>query len=575
VSRHSVVVVTAAQKGEENVGVRQKSRTRGASRFGWVLASVSLVAVACSSGGHSGGSTATSQAKLTPKAGGSLTIGTEAEVTTGFDPFNSDWDATGLSYAATVYDPLTALADDGTFKPYLAESLTPNTDFTAWKIKARSGITFTNGEPFNGDAMKMDFDALLASPLTGPVLNNIASVTKVDDMTVQVNMQPKSHCPTCGPWTVFPQYMASQLGFMVAPAAIKDPNRAHNPIGTGPFKFKEWNVGDHFTAVKNPNYWRKDANGNPLPYLDSVTFKPLVDSISRENSLKGGSVDMIHTSDSQNVVDFRGDSSVHLIEQHVGRVEEDFIMLNVTKAPLDDIRIRRALAMSLDQNKYNTIINNGIDKLANGPYSDGSGFTNSTNYPKYDPAGARALVQAYEADHHTNNVTFEFGTTNNGRNLQANRLIADMWKTGAGITANVVQIEQSSYILNAVTGSFQAYGWRQFGEPDPDGDVTWWASDKTQPPLATNFARNKDPKIDSDLAAARQTTDQALRKQLYTDVSQQLNADIPFIWTNQVLWAYVAKPNVQGIEIHTLPDGSPARALLSGVIVPTQLWVNQ
>ncbi|HWW54491.1 MAG TPA: hypothetical protein VNY84_12020, partial [Acidimicrobiales bacterium] len=92
-------------------------------RLAAVAASLSLLAAACSSSksgsGNNGTSGTTAAPNLVPKEGGSLTVATEAEVTTGFDPFNSDWDATGLSYASTVYDMLTAVADDGTVKPYL------------------------------------------------------------------------------------------------------------------------------------------------------------------------------------------------------------------------------------------------------------------------------------------------------------------------------------------------------------------------------------------------------------------------------------------------------------------------
>jgi peptide/nickel transport system substrate-binding protein len=558
--------------------VRRQSFPSGSLRLLAAAASISLIATACSGssskGGGTGGPSASTATSLAPKAGGSLTISTEAEVTSGFDPFNSDWDATGLSYAATVMDPLMAEAADGTFKPYLAQSMTPNADYTAWTIKARPNITFSDGEPFNADAMVLDFQQLLKSPLTSPVLNDVAGATKVDDLTIQVTMKPKSACPTCGPWTVFDGYMASQLGFMVAPKAVADPNRAQHPIGTGPFVFKEWVPGDHFTATKNPTYWRKDASGIQLPYLDQVTFKPIIDPQSRENSLLSGTIQLMHTTDTQSIGDLRTQKSVQLIEQTQGRVEQDFIMLNTSKAPLDDVRIREALAMSLDQNRYNQVYNFGLVKGSTGPYSDNSGFTNAPGYPAYNPTMAKQLVQQYEADHHTNKVEFAFGNTNTGRGLQANNLIADMWAQ-VGITAHVVQIEQSQYILNAVTGSYQAYGWRQFGEPDPDFDVTWWASDKANPPLATNFARNKDPKIDADLADARSTNDQAKRKADYEDVSARFNQDLPYIWTNQTLWVYAAKPSVQNVTTgHTLPDGSPARGELSGIIVPTQLWVN-
>jgi ABC-type transport system substrate-binding protein len=473
-----------------------------------------------------------------------------------------------------VYDSLTALAADGTAKPYLAQSLTPNADYTQWTITARPNVQFSDGEPFNADAMVADFNALLKSLLTGPVLFDIQGVSKVNDTSVLVTMKPKSaSCPNCGPWADFPGSMDSQLGFMVAPKAISDPNRAHAPIGTGPFIFQSWVPGDHFTAVKNQHYWRKDAAGNQLPYLDSVTFKPIPDPQSRKNSLLSGTIDMLHTSDTQTIVDLRANHSVQLTELTAGRAEEDFVVLNTTSAPLDDLRIRQALAMGFDQNRYNQIVNNGILKGANGPFSDGSGFTNAPNYPKYDPAGAKQLVQQYEADHHVSKVSLSLGTTNTGKNLADNQLVADMWSQ-VGLTVNVVQVEQSKLIVNLVTGNFQAYAVSQYSEPDPDFDFIWWGSNFANPPLSTNFSRNKDPLLDQSMVDARATNDPARRKQDYENVSLQLNKDLPNIWEDQVLWAYAAKPSVQGVATVTLPDGSAARPVWGGVIAPVELWVK-
>jgi ABC-type transport system substrate-binding protein len=305
-----------------------------------------------------------------------------------------------------------------------------------------------------------------------------------------------------------------------------------------------------------------------------VRFKPIIEPQSREISLLSGTIQLMHTTDTQTIGDLRTQKSIHVVEQTTGRVEVEFIMLNTSAPPLDDLRVRQALAMSLDRNRYNQVFNFGLVKSANGPFSDRSGLTNAPGYPAYNPTMAKQLVQEYEADHHINKLEFEFGTTNTGRNLQANNLIADMWSQ-VGITAHVVQTAQSEHLLNAIKGKYQAYAWRSFGEPDPDLDVTFWASDKANPTLATNFARNKDPKIDADLADARSSTDPARRRADYEDVSARLNQDLPYLWTNQTLWAYAATPKVQNIDSgHTLPDGSPARALLSGVVVPTELWIT-
>lgn len=547
-------------------GCPYRIRTR-VSRLVAAGASLSLLAAACGGGtsgaGHSApGATASPAANLTPKPGGSLIVGTEAEVD-GFDTTKNRWAASGYLYGLTVFDPLVTQAADGSFKPDLAQSLTPNTDFTQWTIKLRPNIKFSDGEPFNADVVKKNLDAHRKSLLTGNAISDIASVDKVDDLTVSVTMAK--------PWSVFPTILASQIGYMMAPKMMDDPNGSRNPIGTGPFIMKEWVPGNHFIATKNPNYWRPG-----LPYLDSVEFRPIVDAISRENSLKAGTIDMMHTTDAQTIVDFRADKAVHLLEQTTGRVEEDFVMLNTSKAPLDDIRIRQALAYGLDRSRYNQLTDNGIFKLASGPFSDGSGFDNAPGYPSYDPAKAKELVKQYEQAKGVSKVSFSLGTTPSPKNLQQAQLIADMWSQ-IGIDVKLTQVDQSQFILNALLGNYDAYNWRQFGESDPDYDAVWWSSANARPDgqIALNFARNKDPKIDQDLQDARSTLDQARRRADYTDISAQFNKDLPYIWEVQVEWAYAAKPDVMGIDTPTLPDGGPARGLASGAFELSQIWLNK
>jgi peptide/nickel transport system substrate-binding protein len=79
-----------------------------------------------------------------PRRGGALTFATEAEINS-FDPRIGAWDSTGLLYASTVYDTLCVQGADGTVRPYLARSITPNTDYTEWTITLRPGITFHEG----------------------------------------------------------------------------------------------------------------------------------------------------------------------------------------------------------------------------------------------------------------------------------------------------------------------------------------------------------------------------------------------------------------------------------------------
>ncbi|MHB1785039.1 MAG: ABC transporter substrate-binding protein, partial [Acidimicrobiales bacterium] len=340
--------------------------------------SASSLLAACGSSSGKGGGTLTAgnvtgRNSATPKLGGTLKLGLEADFNS-FDPTKGQFDTSGLIYARTVYDPLTQIDSNGVPKPYLAKSVTPNADYTQWTIVMRPNITFHDGTPCTGSAVKTSLDALKASALTGPALGPLDHTTLSDSMTVVCTMNQ--------PWVPFPFYLAGQLGFVPSPKTLADPKGGLHPIGTGPFKFGEWVPQDHFYADKNPNYWRQG-----LPYLDHLQYHTITDPNSREASLRSGTIDIMHTSDPLNVKNFRGDSSFVAIDDsknNIGEPSMEFVMLNTAVAPFDDLRVRQALAYATDKATYNKVINYNIVESSNGPFTSGSKFSADTGYPQFD-----------------------------------------------------------------------------------------------------------------------------------------------------------------------------------------------
>jgi peptide/nickel transport system substrate-binding protein len=510
-----------------------RSRSRAALRYAAIIIVMVIAGAGCSSSGSSGHK---------------LVMGVEAEVD-GFDPTQNRMDVTGLTYASTVYDALATFGKDNKVHPYLAESIDHNADYTQWTVKLRPNVKFSNGDALTADDVVADWNAHLKSPLTSPAITGyLKTVTKVDNLTAAFNM--------AGPWVPFPNYLTGQLGFVFSPKMLADPKGApSHPIGTGPFILKEWVPGNHMIATKNPNYWQKG-----LPKLDSVELRPIVETQSRESSLRSGTIDIMHSSDVQTIKDLKGVSGIKSITDTdiAGEQEEHFIMLNGAKAPLDDVRVRQALAYATDRKRVIDTIDFGISPDSTGPFGNvGSAFHSDTGYPSFDLQKAKDLINQYKAAKHVSTVAIELGTTNNGRNLQDMSLVQSMWQD-AGVTVTIKQVQQSEYILNALQGSYQAYDWRQFGEPDPDADFVWWTT-KTASPIgspALNFARNKDPLVDAALLKGRISVADADRTAAYQSIAKQFAQDVPYVFINETIWQIAYKPKVGGITDWTLPDGS-------------------
>lgn len=556
--------------------------TRAGRRRTWfevvgLLLVVTVVAAACGGSSDSGGGNdarsvespdVTQPEEGDPTPGGSVIYGLEAE-SDGYDPTRNRFAPSGTQVGLAIYDPLAAFDEDNQPRPYLAESMTPSDDYLTWTFTARPDVTFHNGEPLDGEAMRIFFERLRADALVGIAFKNIASVAvdPTNPLAVVITMKE--------PWATFPVYMTGQGGMVTAPAMANDPESGAHPIGTGPFVLDSWVPDNSLKTRKNPNYWRTDESGNRLPYLDAVEFRPIPDNTARDASLEAGTVQMIHTTNSQSIKRFeeqaaRGD--VQIVFDR-GEREEGFVMLNVTKPPLDDIRVRRALAHATSRELINTIVNDGEREVADGVFTQGSPWRVDAPYPDYDPEAAQQLVEEYEAE--VGPIQFEL--VNGGPDTRVIELLKEQW-AAVGIDVQTSSIEQSQFIANAALGNFQAHDWRQFGALDPDYDYIWWTSENAGEGIALNFARNRDPRIDEALKRGRSSTDPEVRKQAYADVQRYINEDIPYIWYDRAQWAIVAQNDVRGITNGPLPDGTPANPMggpggFGGITFLTQTWL--
>ncbi len=522
---------------------------------------------ACGGGGSSSStSSSAGTSSAPPKPGGQLVVGLDSEFS-GFDPTQGRWDSSGVMRGRTVYDPLAAIAADGSSQPYLAQSITPNSDYTKWTIVMRPNITFHNGTPLDANAVKVNLDALRSSGLAGPAYVQIASVDVTDPMTVVVSMK--------APWVPFLASLDGlyQGGYIAEPSTLQNGTANTKPIGTGPFVFQEWIPNDHFTATKNPHYWRQG-----MPYLDSIVYRPIPDPQSRENSLKSGTVDIINSNDLQNYVDLTSNSSFVTITDLKSQLEPNmtFFQINTTAPPVDDVRVRQALAYATDRRQYINVIDQGVPTESTGPFVSGSPYYASTGYPNFDLSKAQSLVKQYQADHGGQAPAFTVGVTNTPKDLERGQLMQAMWNK-AGMQVQISQTEASQFILNALLGKYQVVSWGQYAAADPDLNYVWWTSANAAAngSLALNFARNKDPQIDQNLTIGRTSTDQAARATAYQNVAKRFAQDVPYLWLDREVWIYSAKPSVMNFAGGTMPNGTKAIPLIWGQIWPTQIWLNR
>ncbi len=498
-----------------------------------------------------------------PVRGGSVTFGIDTEES-GFNPSTARWDEGGFLYGRTVFDPLAIVNAAGGVEPYLAESITSNEDFTAFTITLRPNIVFHDGTPLDANALHLNIEQTATGVLTGPAFADFSSATVTGPLSVTINLK--------APWAPFPYYLAqAQTGYIAAPSMLNSTDGGTaNPIGTGPFVFEDWVPNSHMTATRNPHYWRKG-----YPYLNSITYKPIINDDSRADALETGEIDMMHSNSPDNLLQFRGNKKYSYYDnsgQIVGQPTVQCIMLNTSAPPFNNKTLRTAMAKCINQTQFAKVIDKGIDAPMNGLFLPGSEYYTKTAYPAYDPSGATNLVKQVQQQT-GKQVSFTLNSTSDPETLGAAQFLQQAWQQ-AGMKVNINILAQATIIDDALAGSYEATLWRQFGAVDPDLNYVWWSTTTVGPPLPLNMARNNDTRIQAALTAGRETSEKADRIKSYQQINQYLAQDIPYLWLARDTWCVVASPNVQNFANPTTLQGSKAIAFDEGVLWPAQIWMS-
>ena len=502
-------------------------------------------------------------AAAAPKAGGEITYGLEAETGGGWCPTSERLAASGIMVEAAIYDTLVVPNTKNVMVPYLAESVEPNADNTVWTIKLRDGVKFHDGTPLTADAVKQNVEAWRTGQLYSSIYKDVTDVTVVDPLTLTITVGR--------PWVAFDGYLyLDGRAGIVAPAQLADPATCNsNLIGTGPFSLDHWTVNQELVVNKNPDYWQKDSKGKQLPYLDKITFKPIAEASQRVASLQGGQLDVMHTSDGQQVdaLDQLA-SQYNLMTEVPGRRETRYYLMNVSKAPLDDIDARMAIAMAIDREQINQIRNNGVYDISNGPFDfKVPGYVKDPGFPKFNLKKATALAKKYKDAHNG-----EFSVVLEHTNDPANTAEADLIKqqlAKAGIDATTKQDDQTNFITAAVSGNFSIMLWRQHPGNDPDGQYVWWNTGSL-----VNFGKIADPELQALMDQGRSETDPAKRKAIYQQVDKLFGAKVYNVWAYYASWTVAAQKNVQGTAGPALPDGGGKPEFIFGRHPVVGMWLN-
>jgi peptide/nickel transport system substrate-binding protein len=540
---------------------------------GVVLLVAALLAAACGGGGSDdeGSSDSTSDAGNTditaessgePQPGGTIAYGLNAE-TTGWDASTAQWAGSGYIVASAIFDRLMAYDEDGNVAPYLAESMTPNEDFTSWTIALRDGVTFHDGSTLDAEVLKNNIDTHRASFLTGATMRAIEEV-RVEGDEVVVDMNE--------PWSTFPHLLTAQPGYVMAQAMLDDLDKGNlEPIGTGPFQFRSWAQDSNLVVERYDDYWR-----DGFPYLDGIEFRIITDNVARTQSLTSGEIDMLETGDARQIVELTEmaeNGELQMFVDREGETTETFIAFNTSQPPFDDPIARQAVAYGVDTQTLADTQFEGIFEPARGMFKENSPWYTETDYPTFDPEKARELVAQYEAEH-GEPLAFEANITGQPE-IQAIAQFLQQQMAEVGIDVQLVTLEQTQLILQALGGDYEATGFILFGSAHPDRESVFLDGANASGTTALAITRNDNPAINAAIEATRGTDDPDEQIAQYAIIQEEMAEDLAFVFLVHNESGTASSNAVRAVHEWTLPDGTPGTDR-EGVIHPFyQVWLER
>lgn len=298
----------------------------------------------------------------------------------GLDPTSGAAAAIGEVTQYNIYEGLTRITAEGTLAPLLAESWTVSPDRRTYRFALRRGVRFQNGEPFTAADVKFSFARAAAPGSTNKekaVFADIAAIDTPDPATVAITLT------RADPNFLFS--LGESTGVILEPKSA-DGDATH-PIGTGPFQFESWVKGASITLAKWPGYRDAAAIG-----LERATFRIISDPAAQTAALLAGDVDAFPRFGAlDSLKQFQGDARFTVT---IGSTEGKTILaINNKRKPLDDVRVRRAIAAAIDRKAVIDGASNGMGVPIGSHYTPNDPFyIDLTGLSPYDPAKARALL---------------------------------------------------------------------------------------------------------------------------------------------------------------------------------------
>lgn len=440
----------------------------------------------------------THAAETEPAEGGHLVYGMTQDLVS-LDPHEST-DAGTRSVVFNLYEGLVKPTSSGDLEPAVAKDYTISDDATVYTFTLREGITFHNGNAVTTNdilySIKRYAEILGESSAFSLAIKSVEAT----DTTVTVTLNEGD------------SEFISQLTLAIIPDGFED---FTNPVGTGPFKFVSYSVGDKLELAAYDGYWIPG-----VPYLDSVTFRFLPDVSTALTDLKAGTIDVLNYLTAANVTELEnyGADKFRIVEGNMNLVHAMF--LNNAYEPLQNEKVRQAICYAVDRDAINNFLFAGKSTII-GTHMIPSLTTwyneETTKLYTYDVEKAKSLLK--EAGYE-NGFDLEITVPSSySQHVSTAEIIAEQLKL-VGINVTLNKIEWSSWLSDVYSGrDYQATVIGFDGKLNPSDWLAKYGSDAAKNMMNYSNAEY-DALLEKALAAVKTEEKADLYHQMEMNIAE-------------------------------------------------------
>ncbi len=474
----------------------------------WPVISAVIAALLLSACTQTGTQSPTSQPGSSPGPQ-VLRMARNAEPFSPFVPWQID-DNPALFLSVNVYDTLLRTSKDGiSIEPGLATKWESSADGLTWTFTLRDGLKFSDGSPLKASDVKASLDMARGGAKSAWKDNYVAikEIAASDDKTVKITLS-QSYAPLLSVLAMFSGGILPADMAKATDAKDYDNALAWKTKGTGAYYSEGWKKGDPIVLKRNPNYWK----GKPA--VDEVRIEYIPDDSTRVLKLQGGETDLVDFVPFSQIAALSGQPGVKA--QTFTIQQSAFVMLNNSKPPLNDVKVRQALNYATDKDAIIKNVYFGQAKFMNSPIPMGTYWDkNLPGYP-YDLEKAKKLMsESSGAGGFKMDMQVRSGNTNFANTAV---ILKEAWAK-IGVTVDIQTLDTAVVRTNYREGNFMS-------------SPSAWTNDMNDPTQIVNYAmrggaspfaywtRYNNPDLNGKITKADLEQDPKKREALYSEIQK-------------------------------------------------------